>query len=866
MKEFNLDLHFHSPFAGGVSKNMSIPILAEQARLKGLHCISTADITHPEWMKHLKQNLIEENGIYRHEKFETKFIVGTEIQSEQQIHHLIYLEDLGKAEELAEKLKPFGRLDYYGAGRPKLRISPEKLAEIVANLDGLIGPAHAFTPYFGVYAHFDSIQKAYGSFGKEIKFLELGLSADSSLADLIEENHKYNFFSFSDAHCVHPESLITLANGQLMPIKEIWEKKEPIACFDFENNKTTFALPKAMKKKSPAFLIEINANSKKLNTTPEHRLFTLAKNNEVLEKFASELKENDWIAINNKTLFFERQILIEEPKHEYYFKLSKNSLAKLKEKRENSRITQNEMGKKLGLKDDYYWRLEKGQYKINEKTFSKIRELLNIGNAELETEKLPNIKFPKKLNNEKLCQILGYVLGDGCHEKGRKGDQLGLTDKEKGMLEFYSMVIEELFGETRAVSEKDKMKNSYRLRLSQKILEFFENIDKELLAKSKNRRVPEKVFWLGKKETAAFIRGFFDAEGCFGNHDIDACSASEFLMKQIQSLLLKFEINSSIYKNFEKTKKKYRYRLHIYGQKNLKTFQDNIGFSHSKKKEKLEKYLKRMIQKPKNSLLKFHDNILWAKINSISKKKSDCEFVYDLSIDGFENYVVEGFITHNSPWPHRLGREFVRVLMKEPSFKELKKALNFESERKITLNVGLDPREGKYHETACNACYTHYSLKEAEAVKWHCSCGGQIKKGVKERILELANFKEENHPLFRPDYLHLIPLAEIIQLTLGERTPERPAVQELWKEFVQKFGTEINALVDAPIIELMEVHEGIAKRIESFRKGLVVYKPGGGGDYGKPFICLSESEFEEKKLEITQGRKNKKAQKTLFEY
>ena len=65
MKEYNADLQMHGIYAGGVSKNMLIPIMAEQSRLKGLDVLVTADVIHGKWMEHLKQNIIEtENNVF----------------------------------------------------------------------------------------------------------------------------------------------------------------------------------------------------------------------------------------------------------------------------------------------------------------------------------------------------------------------------------------------------------------------------------------------------------------------------------------------------------------------------------------------------------------------------------------------------------------------------------------------------------------------------------------------------------------------------------------------------------------------------------------------------------------------------------
>lgn len=59
---------------------------------------------------------------------------------------------------------------------------------------------HAFTPYFSLYAYYESIKEAYGTMVYNISFLELGLSADSYLANLVSELENICFLSNGDAH------------------------------------------------------------------------------------------------------------------------------------------------------------------------------------------------------------------------------------------------------------------------------------------------------------------------------------------------------------------------------------------------------------------------------------------------------------------------------------------------------------------------------------------------------------------------------------------------------------------------------------------------------------------------------------------
>jgi len=218
----------------------------------------------------------------------------------------------------------------------------------------------------------------------------------------------------------------------------------------------------------------------------------------------------------------------------------------------------------------------------------------------------------------------------------------------------------------------------------------------------------------------------------------------------------------------------------------------------------------------------------------------------------------------HSFWPHRLGREFNAFKLNAPNYYEIEKALHKNDGRVLEKNYGLDPKEGMYHKTRCKECLVFYNLQEAIDKKWKCSCGGQIKKGVCERISEIGPKKLEYN---RPEYKHILPLAEIIAFATKSNNVLSEKVQNIWRDFISVANTEINVLIDTSEQKLNEVNEDIAKYILAFRKGYVSYFPGGGGQYGYPIIGFSESEKQENNLKIEQTISEKKQnskQKTLF--
>jgi uncharacterized protein (TIGR00375 family) len=69
---------------------------------------------------------------------------------------------------------------------------------MVHDLGGLIGPAHAFTPWTALFAAYNRVGECYGS--ERIDFLELGLSADTSYGAGIRDLYGIPFLTNSDAH------------------------------------------------------------------------------------------------------------------------------------------------------------------------------------------------------------------------------------------------------------------------------------------------------------------------------------------------------------------------------------------------------------------------------------------------------------------------------------------------------------------------------------------------------------------------------------------------------------------------------------------------------------------------------------------
>jgi uncharacterized protein (TIGR00375 family) len=127
-----------------------------------------------------------------------------EVEDRNRVHHLVLMDDFSGFSALAAELAPYSS-DIGTGGRPRVRLPGEAIAAAVHALGGLIGPAHAFTPWTSLYASFDRVCDCYGD--ETIDFLELGLSADTGLASAIPDLAGVPFLSNSDAHSPDPARL-----------------------------------------------------------------------------------------------------------------------------------------------------------------------------------------------------------------------------------------------------------------------------------------------------------------------------------------------------------------------------------------------------------------------------------------------------------------------------------------------------------------------------------------------------------------------------------------------------------------------------------------------------------------------------------
>ena len=217
------DLHIHSRFSMATSREGTPENLDFWARKKGISLIGTGDFTHPVWREELKERLVTEgNGLYRlrdeyvkeeSRKFQgegTRFVVSGEISSiykkngkTRKVHNVILLPSLEAADTMAQRLEKIGNI--HSDGRPILGLDSHDLLEMMLDVcpDGILIPAHIWTPHFsvlGAKSGFDSVEECFEELTPYVHALETGLSSDPAMNWRISKLDRYQLVSNSDAH------------------------------------------------------------------------------------------------------------------------------------------------------------------------------------------------------------------------------------------------------------------------------------------------------------------------------------------------------------------------------------------------------------------------------------------------------------------------------------------------------------------------------------------------------------------------------------------------------------------------------------------------------------------------------------------
>ena len=220
MKEIFADLHVHigrsengKPIKITAARSLNFANIAKEcADRKGIQMVGIIDCASPYVIEDIENFLkngdayeIEEGGIIYKDK--VCIILGSEVETSEvnedgktgSAHNLCYFPTLADIKAFSNEMKNY--IHNITLSTQRARISAYNLIDIVEKHNGILVPAHIFTPYKSFYGNCTKrLERIFKEKFDKIFAVELGLSADTFLADEISELETRTFITDSDAH------------------------------------------------------------------------------------------------------------------------------------------------------------------------------------------------------------------------------------------------------------------------------------------------------------------------------------------------------------------------------------------------------------------------------------------------------------------------------------------------------------------------------------------------------------------------------------------------------------------------------------------------------------------------------------------
>ena len=220
MYEVFADLHVHigrsesnKPIKITAAKSLNFANIAKECvERKGIQMVGIIDCASPYVIEDIEEFLktgeayeIEDGGIIYKDK--VCIILGSEIETSEvneqgktgSAHNLCYFPYLKDIKAFSKEMST--HIKNITLSSQRADISAYELIDIVHKYNGILIPAHAFTPHKSFYGNCtDRLEKIFKEKFDKVPAIELGLSSDTYLADKISELESKTFLTNSDAH------------------------------------------------------------------------------------------------------------------------------------------------------------------------------------------------------------------------------------------------------------------------------------------------------------------------------------------------------------------------------------------------------------------------------------------------------------------------------------------------------------------------------------------------------------------------------------------------------------------------------------------------------------------------------------------
>ena len=220
MYEVFADLHVHigrsesgKPIKITAAKSLNFANIAKEcAERKGIHIVGIIDCASPYVIEDIENFLqtgdayeLEDGGIIYKDK--VCILLGSEVETSEigrngksgAAHNVCFFPHLKDIKAFSKEMST--HIHNITLSTQRSDISGYDLIDIVEKYNGILIPAHIFTPFKSYYGNcVDRLKDIFKEKYDKIFAVELGLSSDTFLADMISELENKTFVTNSDAH------------------------------------------------------------------------------------------------------------------------------------------------------------------------------------------------------------------------------------------------------------------------------------------------------------------------------------------------------------------------------------------------------------------------------------------------------------------------------------------------------------------------------------------------------------------------------------------------------------------------------------------------------------------------------------------
>lgn len=220
MEEVFADLHVHigrsengKPIKITAARSLNFANIAKEcADRKGINIVGIIDCASPYVIEDIENFLktgeayeIEDGGIIYKDK--VCILLGSEVETSEvgrngkcgAAHNVCFFPHLSDIKGFSKEMSR--HIHNITLSTQRSDISGYELIDIVEKYNGILIPAHCFTPFKSYYGNcVDRMKDIFKEKFDKIFSIELGLSADTYLADMITELEDKTFVTNSDAH------------------------------------------------------------------------------------------------------------------------------------------------------------------------------------------------------------------------------------------------------------------------------------------------------------------------------------------------------------------------------------------------------------------------------------------------------------------------------------------------------------------------------------------------------------------------------------------------------------------------------------------------------------------------------------------